>query len=367
MRVLCAMSGGVDSTVAALVMRRAGHEVVGVTMVLAPERDPEEEAQAGGCCSLADAQDARRSARTIGVPHYALDMRAPFAHHVIADFEREYLAGRTPNPCVACNRGVKFDALLEKADELGCELLVTGHYARLAPAPEGGLALYAAADPDKDQSYVLYPLRREVLDRLAFPLGTMRKAEVRALAREAGLAVWDKPDSVELCFVGRDYREYLARARPESRRPGDVVDTAGRRVGRHAGVAFYTVGQRRGLGVPPDPDGGPRYVVDIDPETNTVVVGPREEAMRDRLRVEELNWLAPPPSPGEEVAVRVRAHGPLARARVLAHEGEGRLDLALAEPLFAPAPGQAAVLYRGDRVLGGGRLVRVGGRAAARA
>jgi tRNA-specific 2-thiouridylase len=357
MRVLCAMSGGVDSSVAALLLRRAGHEVIGVTMAIWPERTAEDDARAGGCCSLGAAVDARASARAVGVRHYTLDLREPFERAVIADFQREYASGRTPNPCIECNRSIKFDALLTKADELGCDLLATGHYARLEPAPEGGFALYAAADPLKDQSYVLYPLRREALERIVFPLGGLAKDEVRRLAREAGLAVWDKPDSVELCFVGRDYRDYLRAARPEVERPGAFLDTGGRRLGEHRGVAFYTVGQRHGLGLPPAPDGEPRYVVDIDPEANVVIVGTRAQALRDRLEVTATNWLGPIPAAGEEVRVRVRAHGPLVPATVAAVSADAA-RLRLAEPAFAPAPGQAAVIYRDGRVLGGGRLVR---------
>lgn len=357
MRVLCAMSGGVDSAVAALLLRRAGHDVVGVTMAIWPERGAGEDARAGGCCSLGAADDARRSARAIGVAHYTIDMRAPFESEVIADFEREYAAGRTPNPCVECNRTIKFDALLTKADELGCDILATGHYARVGDAPEGGAALYCAEDPFKDQSYVLFPLRHESLGRVAFPIGAMHKAQVRALAREAGLPVWDKPDSVEICFVGGDYRDYLRERRPDVARSGPMVDTDGRPVGEHRGVAFYTVGQRHGLGLAPAPDGTPRYVTDIDPAANIVVVGRREAALRDRLALDRVNWLSPPLRVGESVAVRVRAHGPLVPAHVEAVGRDG-LRLELDEPAFAPAPGQAAVLYRGDRVLGGGRLVR---------
>ncbi len=356
MRVLCAMSGGVDSAVAALLLSRAGHEVVGVTMAIWPERAPAERRD-GGCCSLGAAEDARASARAIGIVHYTLDMREPFERAVIADFESEYAAGRTPNPCIECNRTVKFDALLVKAAELGCERLATGHYARLAPAPEGGVALLSAVDERKDQSYVLYPLARPSLERVVFPLGDLPKATVRAVAREAGLPVWDKPDSVEICFVDRDYREYLRERRPEVDRPGPFVDRSGRVLGQHRGIAFYTIGQRHGLGLEPAPDVGPRYVVDIDAGANAVVVGRREEALSDCLLVDGVNWLAPPLASGDRALVRVRAHGPLAAATVAAGDGE-RLELRLDTPLFAPAPGQAAVLYAGERVLGGGRLVR---------
>jgi len=364
-RVLCAMSGGVDSAVAAHLLARQGFEVVGVTMAIWPERPSGENGRAGGCCSLGAADDARRSARAAGVVHYTLDMREPFERHVIADFEREYAAGRTPNPCVECNRAIKFDALVAKADELGCDLVATGHYARLEAAPEGGTALLASTDPFKDQSYVLYPIRRDVLERVVFPVGGMHKGAVRALAREARLPVWDKPDSVEICFVAGDYRDYLRTARPETSAPGPFVDGAGQVVGEHRGVAFYTVGQRHGLGLAPAEDGGPRYVVAIDAGRNAVVVGSRADALRDILEIERPNWLAPVPEIGRAVGVRVRAHGPVAPARV-AHVDDDLLRLTLDTPAFAPAPGQAAVLYAGERVLGGGRLVRTASRDRAR-
>lgn len=357
MRVLCAMSGGVDSAVAALLLAEAGHEVVGVTMAIWPERSPLEDRRDGGCCSLGAADDARKSARAIGIAHYTLDMREPFERQVIADFEREYIAGRTPNPCIECNRTIKFDALLAKADELGCERLATGHYARLRAAPEGGVGLHAAVDARKDQSYVLYPLRRSALERLEFPVGALEKPAVREIARRAGLPVWDKPDSVEICFVDRDYRDYLRAVRPEVERPGPFVDRAGTVVGEHRGVAFYTVGQRHGLGLRPAADLSPRYVVAIDPEANAVVVGRREEAMCARLVLDRVNWLAPPPGVGGRAQIRVRAHGPLVEATLVAC-GADSAALQLDAPLFAPAPGQAAVLYAGDRVIGGGRLVR---------
>ncbi len=358
MRVLCAMSGGVDSAVAALILRRAGHEVVGVTMAIWPERPAETEARAGGCCSLGAADDARAAARRIGIAHYTLDMRAPFERHVISDFAREYAEGRTPNPCIECNRTIKFDALLAKARELGCDALATGHYARLVAAPEGGMALLAARDGRKDQSYVLYPLERAALGRILFPLGDLEKPAVRALAREAGLELWNKPDSVEICFVDRDYRDYLRAVRPDVERPGPFVDAAGEVVGTHRGVAFYTVGQRHGLGLPPAPDLTPRYVVAIDAGANVIRVGRREEAEVRQLTLGRPNWLATRPDVGAPVEVRVRAHGPLAAA-VVGDVSDERVELTLERPVFAPAPGQAAVLYRGERVLGGGRLVAV--------
>lgn len=357
-RVLAAMSGGVDSAVTALLLREAGYEVIGVTMAIWPEHSESENSRTGGCCSVGAAEDARAAARRIGIPHYTLDMRTPFETHVIEDFEREYESGRTPNPCVECNRTIKFDALLAKADELGCDYLATGHYARAQPLADNtsGKGLFTAADSLKDQSYVLYPIAREVLDRVLFPLGEWRKPDVRQRARDAGLSVWDHPDSVEICFVGRNYREFLAEARPKAMRPGPIRDTSGRVLGTHPGIAFFTVGQRRGLGLTGG-TGEPLYVVRIEPATDTVVVGSREETQADVLDADRTNWLGPIPGPGTALAARVRAHGPLTPC-VVVRADDDTLTVAFSRPAFAPAPGQGLVLYDGDRVVGGGRIVR---------
>lgn len=366
-RVLAAMSGGVDSAVAALLLKRAGYDVIGVTMAIWPERSENEDSRSGGCCSVGAAEDARACARRIGIPHYTLDMRDAFSSHVIADFTEEYAAGRTPNPCIECNRTVKFDALLTKADALGCDKLATGHYARVKPLPDGtdGFGLFTGLDPFKDQSYVLYSIARDALERVVFPVGTLRKSEVREIAREAGLPVWNHPDSVEICFVAGSYRDFLRQARPEVVRPGPITDTEGRMLGTHPGVAFFTVGQRRNLGL----TGGtrePLYVVRLEPDTNTVVVGRREEAEADELEADRVNWLGPVPQVGDRVAVRVRAHGPLTEATVLDAD-RNRVLCRLARPTFAPAPGQGLVLYEGERVVGGGRIVRAARTAIAAA
>lgn len=363
-RVLAAMSGGVDSAVAALLLHEAGYEVIGVTMAIWPEHSESENSRSGGCCSVGAAEDARASARRIGIPHYTLDMREPFETHVIEDFEREYERGRTPNPCVECNRTIKFDALLAKADELGCDSLATGHYARALPLATGapGMGLFAAKDSLKDQSYVLYPIARTALDRALFPLGSWHKADVRAKARDAGLPVWNHPDSVEICFVGANYRDFLTTARPEAKRPGPIRDTSGRQIGAHPGIAFFTVGQRRGLGLAGG-TGEPLYVVRIEPHTDTVVVGSREEARADLLYADRANWLGPVPAPGSPVTARVRAHGPLTPGEVLESDAD-TVTVGLLRPVFAPAPGQGLVLYDGDRVIGGGRIVSAGSRNA---
>ncbi len=368
-RVLAAMSGGVDSSVAALVLKEAGYEVIGVTMAIWPERSASENHNSDGCCGVGAADDARAVARRLGIPHYTLDLREPFEENVIRDFEREYANGRTPNPCVECNRTIKFDALVEKADELGCEYLATGHYARTLPLPgrDAGVGLYTGLDPLKDQSYVLYPVAKPVLDRVLFPLGSYRKPEVRDRAREAGLSVWNHPDSVELCFVGRSYQEFLAQARPDVVHEGEIRDTSGRVIGTHRGVAFFTIGQRRNLGLAGG-TGDALYVVDLDAVENVVVVGPREEAQALSLTADLMNWLGPVPSAGSEVTVRVRAHGPLTGARVVGAASDS-VTVELDGPVFAPAPGQGLVLYDGERVIGGGRLEkprRTMGQAASR-
>ncbi|HLK12000.1 MAG TPA: tRNA 2-thiouridine(34) synthase MnmA [Candidatus Binatia bacterium] len=348
-RVVVAMSGGVDSSVAAARLAAAGHEVVGISLRLAPGGD-------GACCSLDDFHDARAVAERLGFPHYVFDFTEAFAERVVGPFVTEYLAGRTPNPCARCNQHVKFDLLWRRARELGAARLATGHYARIARDPASGRpALRAAADTDKDQSYFLFALDAEALARTLFPVGDLTKAEVRRQAHGLGLPVADKPESMEVCFVsGGDTAAFVARhAPPGALRPGPVVDEGGRVLGTHAGVHRFTIGQRRGLGGA----GGPRrYVRAIDAATGTVTVGaaPRPAA---GVVARDVVWSAgTPPRPGAAVGVRVRHRQPLVPARVLAADGT-EVRLAFDAPGPAVTPGQAAVLYRGDLVLGGGWIV----------
>ena len=330
MRVLAAMSGGVDSAVAAARARDAGHDVVGVHLALSAKPATMREG-ARGCCSVEDSHDARRCADVLGIPFYVWDMAARFTEDVIEPFVAEYAAGRTPNPCLRCNEKIKFSAVLDRALALGFDAVVTGHYARL----EHGV-LSRAVDSDKDQSYVLGVLTARQLAHAMFPLGDSPKSEVRAEAARRGLVVAEKPDSHDICFIpSGDTRGFLA----------DRLDDA-----PDAGVAGFTVGQRHGLGLErPAPDGRPRYVLGIEPVSRQVTVGAAEE-----LDVRALSASAPvwhgEPGVTEDVVVQVRAHGGLAPARVTV--SEAGLDAELAEPLRGVAPGQAVVVYSGDRVLG---------------
>ncbi|MCZ7420505.1 tRNA 2-thiouridine(34) synthase MnmA [Verrucosispora sp. WMMA2121] len=351
MRVLAAMSGGVDSAVAAARAVQAGHDVTGVHLALA--RNPQTyRTGARGCCTLEDSRDARRAADVLGIPFYVWDMADRFHADVVDDFVAEYAAGRTPNPCLRCNEKIKFAAVLDRAVALGFDAVVTGHHARLGP---DGL-LRRSVDAAKDQSYVLAVLTREQLDRSMFPLGDSTKAQVRQEAAERGLAVADKPDSHDICFIADgDTRGFLAQRLGET--PGDVVDaTTGAVVGRHAGAYAYTVGQRRGLHLDrPAPDGRPRYVLSITPTTNTVTVGPAEV-----LEVSEVNatrpvWTGGPRPEGPiECEVQLRAHGVVVPAAVTVAGDTLHADLR--HPVRGVAAGQAIVAYRpdpaGDIVLG---------------
>ena len=345
MKVLAAMSGGVDSSVAAALMVQEGHEVIGATLKLWAGADGS--LPTSGCCTLADSEDARRVAATLDIPYYVLDATEEFRAGIVDPFITDYLNGRTPNPCISCNRVVKFDRLLRWAEELGCDLLVTGHYARVVP--EGStFGLYRSVDRAKDQSYVLYMLRRDALERIRFPVGEYRKDIVRSLANDLGLLTAGKRDSQDICFANGDYRSFLRREIPEAIVPGPIIDDEGAIVGRHRGVVDFTIGQRRGLGVAL---GDPRYVQAIRPATATVVIGRRGSAPVDGLKLDEPSWVSGKPPVGP-VAVQIRAHGDVHDA-ILDCDG---VTLHLVEPLEGVAAGQSAVLYDGDRVLGGGTI-----------
>ncbi|MFC5061394.1 tRNA 2-thiouridine(34) synthase MnmA [Actinomycetospora atypica] len=344
MRVLAAMSGGVDSAVAAARARDAGHDVVGVHLALSAKPATMREG-ARGCCSVEDSHDARRCADVLDIPFYVWDMAARFTADVVEPFVAEYAAGRTPNPCLRCNERIKFSAVLDRALALGFDAVATGHYARL----EHGV-LRRAVDPDKDQSYVLGVLDAGQLAHAMFPLGDSHKSEVRAEAARRGLVVAEKPDSHDICFIpSGDTRGFLAERIDAA--PGELVDAAsGAVLGRHEGVQNFTVGQRHGLGLDrPAPDGRPRYVLGIEPVSRQVRVGTAEALEVTTLRADAPLWHGEP-GVVEDVVVQVRAHGGLASARV-AVDGDG-LRAELATPLRGVAPGQAVVVYDGDRVLG---------------
>ena len=349
MRVVVAMSGGVDSAVAAARCVAAGHDVVGISLRLARNGD-------GSCCSVDDFLDARAVAERLGFPHYVFDFRDACEARVVAPFVADYVAGRTPNPCTRCNERVKFSLLWERARELGATALATGHYARIGRDPGGRPVLRAARDASKDQSYFLFALGAAELARTLFPIGDLTKTEVRAEARRLGLPVADKPESMEVCFVPQaDAAAFVAtRAGTAALRPGTIVDDDGAVLGRHEGVHRFTVGQRRGLGV----GGGPRrYVRAIDAASGTVTVTDAA-ALRGRgLRARDVRWSAgTPPEVGAAVGVRIRHRHPLVPARIASCAGS---DAAVAFDGDGPlvTPGQAAVFYRDDVVLGGGWIV----------
>jgi len=349
MRIAVALSGGVDSSVAAALLLREGHDVVGVTLQQWPRGDEDEAARHGGCCSLSAVEDARRVASLLGVPYYVWNLEREFGERVIEPFHRAYAAGRTPNPCLRCNAFVRFDLMLRRVLDLGFDALATGHYARVV-AGAGGPELHAAADPAKDQSYVLYHLDRERLARIRFPLGELTKPEVRAIARSLALPVADKRESMDICFVPRgETAAYLERHVPVA--AGEVVDAGGRVLGSHRGIALYTVGQREGLGQLAEP--GPWYVTGVDPAGNRLVVGRRDELAVRRVTLEDVRFVGEPPAGPLACEARLRY-----RAKPLEAVYEAG-TLELMEPFRGAAPGQAAVLYRGSRVLGGGTIAAV--------
>lgn len=359
-RVVVAMSGGVDSSVVAALLARAGYDVVGITLQL---YDSGAAAfRRGACCAGADIHDARRAAETIGIPHYVLDYESRFREAVVDKFVNSYVAGETPIPCVECNKSVKFTDLLRTAEDLGAACLATGHYVVSRAGPQGR-TLHRAADPDRDQSYFLYATTPAQLDRLRFPLGHLDKAETRRLATEFGLGVADKPDSQDICFVPNgSYRDVVLKLRPDAARPGEIVHTDGRVLGRHEGIVGFTVGQRRGIGIA---SSEPLYVVAIDGPRARVIVGPRAALGTTRLALREVNWLgdiplASLPADGLAVAVKVRSTRPPARARIFPGPQGALVELAASEE--GVAPGQACVVYDGEhedaRVLGGGVICR---------
>jgi tRNA-specific 2-thiouridylase len=353
MRILVAMSGGVDSSVVAALLVEQGHEVVGATLQLYDHGAAIQ--KKGACCAGQDIHDARRVADSLGIPHYVLDRERRFREAVIDDFADTYARGETPIPCIRCNQTVKFQDLVALAEDLGCEALATGHYARRVEGKHGA-ELHRAADKLRDQSYFLFATTRTQLQFCRFPLGDMPdKAAVRAVAARLGLAVAAKPDSQDICFVPEgSYDRLVAKLRPETAEPGDIVDLEGRVLGQHQGIGRYTVGQGRGLGL--GGGAGERlFVTAIEPGRRRIVVAPRAALARTEATAGEVNWLVTPPTAPRAVQVKLRGREAPREAEVSWDAGAGLLHLALAEPNIVAA-GQACVVYDGDRVLGGGFL-----------
>ncbi len=353
-KLAVAMSGGVDSSVAAGLLAAEGHEAVGLTLNLWPEWLPEPDDAFKACCGVSAIEDARAVCRRLGIRHYVLNMRDEFEQAVISYFVDEYAQGRTPNPCIACNQAIKFSLLLAKVTALGIDGLATGHYARVGRDEASGRhLLLRGRDGQKDQSYVLYGLTQSQLARVRFPVGDLSKEETRQFAREWGLTVAEKPDSQEICFVPRgSYTDVVARFHPEAMRPGPILDGHGRVVGEHQGIARYTIGQRRGLGVTA---GAPLYVVGLDPARNAVIVGNEDDLLCVELVAGNVNWIAVPSlDAARPVTVRLRHASRDVDATAVPGSTSSEVVVRFARPQRAAAPGQAVAFYDGERVLGGG-------------
>jgi len=349
------MSGGVDSSVAAYLLKKQGHDVMGLSFQLWDKRGLRD---SNTCCSVETIEIAKAVAGKIGIEHYTVDVRDTFYRHVIEKFCDSYISGLTPNPCILCNKYIKFDFLLRKAEELGAEMIATGHYARIQRiqgTDKGKILLMKGVDLKKDQSYVLYVMTQRQLSKTLFPLGELKKEETRQIAKEAGLESALRAESQEICFVGNgDYGDFIIRnINADVLREGPIVNLRGEIIGTHKGIAFYTIGQRRGLNIPSTT---PFYVVDIDPETNRIIVGSREDALKKTFRVKELNWISTNPiSDPLKVAVKVRSTMKEMPAMV-SPLNDGKVLVEFDEPQWAPASGQSAVFYNGDVVIGGGTI-----------
>ena len=353
-RVVVGMSGGVDSSVAAYLLKEAGYEVIGVTMQIWQDEDQATMEENGGCCGLSAVDDARRVAQALDIPYYVMNFKEEFRTNVMDYFITEYLAGRTPNPCIACNRYVKWESLLKRSMDIGADYIATGHYAQIERLPDGRFSLKKSATAAKDQTYALYNLTQEQLSHTLMPVGAYTKDEIRAIAEKIQLPVAHKPDSQEICFVpDHDYAKFIEENSDADIRPGNFVNTKGEVIGTHKGITHYTIGQRKGLNLSM---GHPVFVAEIRPETNEVVIGENEDIFSKELLADRLNYMSRADfDDGMAVMAKIRYNhkGSLCR---LYHEGEDRVRCIFEEPQRAITPGQAVVFYDGNYVLGGGTI-----------
>lgn len=354
-KVVVGMSGGVDSSVAAYLLKQQGYDVVGVTMQIWQDESHEEIENKGGCCGLSAVDDARRVAAMLDIPYYVMNFKSEFKRDVIDYFVREYLAGRTPNPCIACNRYVKWESLLTRSIQIGADYIATGHYARICELPNGRYAIRNSVTAKKDQTYALYNLTQEQLKRTLMPIGDYTKEEVRKIAEDIGLMVAGKPDSMEICFVpDNDYASFIEKETGVTSVPGDFVDVDGNVIGKHRGVIHYTVGQRKGLGIAL---GKPAFVVAIRPEQNQVVIGEDRDVYTERLYANNLNFMAVDDiSEPVHVKAKIRYSHEGAYCTVRKIDSD-TIECMFDQPVRAVTPGQAVVLYDGEYVLGGGTII----------
>ena len=355
--VMVGMSGGVDSSVAAAILLNEGYNVVGITMQIWPDMDEGRRKMEGGCCSLSAVDDARRVADKLGIPYYVLNFKEVFRNKVVDYFKHEYIKGKTPNPCIACNRYVKFDALLQKAVSMGMDYIATGHYARVEyDRSRARYLLKKSAAPDKDQTYALYTLTQDQLSRTLFPIGDYKKDRVREMAREIGLSVASKPDSQEICFVeDNDYARFISESTGSEVKQGFFVDAKGRILGKHRGIIHYTIGQRKGLGIS---FGKPMYVLAVNAEKNTVVLGGEDEVYTGKMTAADLNFISIDSLDGDmEITAKIRYSAKEAAA-VIKPASDGKVHVVFETPQRAVTPGQSVVFYNGDLVVGGGTIVQ---------